>query len=207
MTSAYLRHLAVVASAVMAAVVLGACSSPHAQTSSPGGSPSGAPTASPAPTAGLVPAPRGLTDRLVLRPLHVVAGTPIKGALVVIYRGPAPINLTRLNPQGAGLTCRPKYAVVLTNHRIPPEIAFTSDCSQRPFIIKPGVNRLAITADTTYGSCSEAASQATHLSPACLHGRQVMPSLPPGRYEAVLVGDGLPFPAPAPVPVTLGSAS
>jgi len=207
MTGAYLRHLVVAASAVVAAGVLGACSSPHAQTSSPGASPSGAPTVSPAPTVGLIPAPRGLTDRLVLHQSHVVAGTPIQGALVVTYQGHAPINLTRLNPQGAGLTCRPKYGVVLTNHRIPPEIAFTSDCSRHPFIIKPGVNRLAITVDTTYGSCSEVASQATRLSPACLPGRQPMPSLPLGRYEAVLVGDGLPLPAPAPVPVTLGSAS
>jgi hypothetical protein len=155
---------------------------------------------------GLIPAPRGLTDRLVLRQLRAMAGSPIKGALVVTYRGRVPINLTRLNPNGDRLSCRPKYAVVLTNHRIPPEIAFTNECSRRPFIIKPGVNRLAVTVDTTYGSCSEVASQATRLSPACLHGRQVMPSLPPGLYEAVLVGDGLPLPAPAPVPVTLGSA-
>src|SRR5262249_29159655 len=90
------------------------CGSPQAQTSSPGASSPGAPTAS--------PAPRALTDRLVVQRSHVRAGTPIKGALVVTYRGHAPINLTRLNSDGAGLGCRPQYAVVLTNRRIPPDV-------------------------------------------------------------------------------------
>ena len=153
---------------------------------------------SPAPRTliGLVPAPRGLTDRLVLQQTRVTAGAPIKGTLVVTYRGHAPINLNR--------GCRPRYAVVVTNHRFPPEAAFPADCGTGPFIIKPGVNRLAITVVTTYGSCSQVASQATSRSPACLHGRERMPPLPPGRYQAVLVGDGsLPLPAPVPVPVSL----
>jgi hypothetical protein len=147
---------------------------------------------------GLVPAPRGLTDRLVLQQTHVTAGTPIKGVLVVTYRGRAPINLT--------YRCRPGYAVAVTNHRFPPEVAFSLDCRDAPFIIKPGANRLAVTVLTTYIQCSEVASQATSRSPACLNG-QVMPPLPPGRYEAVVVGDGLPLPAPAPVPVSLTPAS
>ncbi len=149
---------------------------------------------------GLIPAPRGLTDRLILQQTHVTAGTPIKGTLVVTFRGRAPINLNR--------GCRPQYAVVVTNHRFPPAAGFPSVCAKAPFIIKPGENRLAVVVYTTYLQCSEVASQATRRSPACLHGREVMPSLPPGRYEAVLEGDGLlPLPAPAPVPVILTPAS
>jgi hypothetical protein len=198
MTESHLRYLLVAAS-VAAAGLLVACGSPRAQTPSSGISSPGAPTVSPAPTmaTGLVPAPRGLTDRLVLQQTHVTAGTPIKGWLVVTYRGRAPINLAR--------GCRPHYAVVVTNHRFPPDVAFPSDCSAAPFVIKPGENRLAVTVITTYRMCAQLASQATGSMPACLHGRQIMPPLPPGRYEAVLVGDGLPLPAPAPIPVSLAA--
>lgn len=190
-----LRHLLIAASAV-AAGLLAACGSP--QPSSP--SSPGVPTRSPPPAAvpGLVPAPRGLTDRLVLRQTHVTAGTVIKGVLVVTYRGRAPINLNR--------RCGPQYAVALTNHRLPPHVAFPSPCSSAPFVIEPGENRLAVTVATTYLACTHDARQATSILPACLHGRQLMPSLPPGRYEAVLVGNELPLPAPAPVPVSLAAA-
>jgi hypothetical protein len=118
----------------------------------------------------------------------------------VTYRGRVPINLNH--------HCRPPYAVVVTNHQFPPEIAFSADCPASPFIIKPGENRLAVTVLTRYPGCSEVASQATSRFPVCLHGRQVLPPLPSGRYDAVLVGDGqLPLPAPPPVPVTLAPAS
>lgn len=200
MTDSHPRYL-LVAAFVAAAGFLVACGSPHAQTSSSGTSFSGVPIVSPAPTTatGLVRAPSGLTDRLVLQQTHVAAGTPIKGSLVVMYRGRAPIDLNR--------GCRPQYAVVVTNHRFPPDVAFSTDCSAAPFVIKPGENRLAVTVITTYRVCAQVASQATSRTPACLHGRQIMPPLPPGRYEAVLVGDGLPLPAPAPIPVSLAAAS
>ena len=200
MTESHLRCLLVAAS-VAAAGLLAACGPPHAQTPSPGTSSSAAPTVSQAPTmaTGLVPAPGGLTDRLVLLQTQVTAGTPIKGWLVVTYRGRAPINLNR--------GCRPQYAVVITNHRFPPDVAFPADCSAAPFVIKPGENRLAVTVITTYRMCAQVASQATSSMPACLHGHQIMPPLPPGRYEAVLVGDGLPLPAPAPIPIRLAAAS
>jgi hypothetical protein len=195
MRAPYLRYLLAAAS-VAAAGLLVACGSPSAQTTSPG-----APIASPAPSTGLIPAPRGLTDRLVLRQTHVTAGTPIIGALVVTYRGHAPINLSH--------RCRPQYAVVVTNRRFPQAAGFSSACSLEPFIIKPGANRLAVTVYTTYLQCSQVTSQATKSSPACLDGGEGgMPSLPPGRYEAVLEGDGqLPLPAPAPVLVILTPAS
>jgi hypothetical protein len=203
MTESHLRYL-LVAVSVAAAGLLGACGSPHVRTPSSQTSPSGVPAVSPAQTTatGLVPAPRGLTDRLVLQQTRVTAGIPIKGWLVVTYRGQAPINLTR--------RCRPQYAVVVTNHRFPPDVrvAFPADCSTAPFVIEPGENRLAVTVITTYDRCAQVASQVTSTMPACLHGRQIMPPLPPGRYQAVLVGDGsLPLPAPAPIPVSLAAAS
>jgi len=197
MMAPYLRCL--LAAASTAAVgLLAACSSPHAPTSSPGTASAGSPAVSPPSraAAGLIPAPPGLTDRLVLQRTRVAAGTPIKGTLIVTSRGRAPINLNH--------HCRPHYTVVVTNHRFPPAAAFPADCSTAPFTIKPGENRLAVTVQTTYLSCTQVASQATSSFPACLHGRQIMPPLPPGRYEAVLIGDGtLPLPAPAPVPVIL----
>lgn len=200
MTESHLRYLLAAAS-VAAAGLLVACGSPHVQTPSAGTPSSGAPTVSPAPTmaTGLVPAPRGLTDRLVLPQTQITAGTPIKGWLVVTYRGRAPINLNR--------GCQPQYAVVVTNHRFPPDVAFPADCSTAPFVIKPGENRLAVTVITTYRICAQVASQATSSMPACLHGRQIMPPLPPGRYEAVLVGDRLPLPAPEAIPISLAAAS
>jgi hypothetical protein len=198
MRASYLGCL-LVAAATVAAGLVAACSSPQTPASAPRTLPLGAPaTVSPAPatTTGLIPAPRGLTDRLVLRQARVTAGTPIKGTLIVTYRGRAPINLTR--------RCSPQYAVVVTNHRFPPEAAFASSCSLLPFMMKPGENRLPVTVLTTYLGCSEVRKQATSSTPACLRGRQKMPPLPPGRYEAVLVGDGqLPLPAPVPVPVLL----
>jgi hypothetical protein len=198
MTESHLRYLLVAASAA-AAGLLAACSSPHAPTP-PGTSSSGAPTVSPAPTTatGPVPAPR-LTDRLVLQPTRVTAGTPIKGWLVVTYRSRAPINLY--------LGCRPHYVVVVTNHRYSPNVIIPADCEVGPLVIKPGENRLAVTVETTYLMCAQMARQATSGSPACLHDRQIFPPLPPGRYEAVLVRNGLPLPAPAPIPVTLVAAS
>ena len=80
--------------------------------------------------------------------------------------------------------------MVVANHRFPPSAAFAADCSAAPFIIKPGVNRLPFTVQTRYQACTQAASQATRNLPACLDGRQLMPPLPVGRYEAVLDGDG-----------------
>src|SRR5260221_1321625 len=91
-----LRYLLVAASAA-AAGLLTACGSPHPPTPSLGAPSSAAPTVSPAPTApeGLVPAPRGVTDRLVLQQTYITAGTPLKGTPVVVYPGPAPIQLNR----------------------------------------------------------------------------------------------------------------
>jgi hypothetical protein len=152
----------------------------------------------PTPANGLVPAHRGLTDRLVLQRTRVTAGTEIKGTLVVISSSQAPVNLTH--------GCRPDYVVVLTSRRFPPDVAFSSDCSGAPFIIRPGENRIAITVLTTFLSCVQIARLATPQRPACLPHHRGTPPLPAGRYEAVLVGEGLPLPAPAPVLVSLSAA-
>jgi hypothetical protein len=134
-----------------------------------------------------------------LQQTYITAGTAIKGTLVVFYRGRAPINLNR--------GCRPQYAVVVTNHRLPPRAAFPAMCSMAPFVIKPGENRFAVAVATTYLGCTYEARKATSIVPACLHGLHVMPSLPAGRYQAVLVGDILPLPAPAPVSLSIAAAS
>jgi hypothetical protein len=196
MTNTSARCLAA-AAFVAAAGLLAACAPSQAQTSLRDGPASRVPEAGKGPPTGLVPAAPGLAVRLVLSRTSVTAGTPIAGTLVVTNPGRRPVNLNH--------GCRPQYAVVLTRPGIPPTAGFPALCGSRPFIIKPGQNRLPVTVFTTYSGCTQAAGQATSTVPACRHGRQLVPPLPPGRYRAVLVGDGLPLPAPAPVAVTLSS--
>ncbi len=177
-----------------AVAVLAACSPPRAATARP--APPSSRTAGAAPGRGLHAARPVLSDRLVLTTTSVLAGTPIKGTLLVIYTGRKPINIDR--------PCGSHDTVVLTNRRFPDasEVPFLLDCSTSPVIIKPGENRLAVTVPTTYWQCSEVASQATSSSPACPPGHR-MPPLPAGQYQAVLVGDSLAIPAPAPVRVVI----
>ncbi len=181
-----LRRLITGASAAAVTGLLAACSSPHAALSP-----------SRAPAIRQVPASAALTYRLVVQRTHVVAGTQIAGTLVVVYHGRKPVNLNR--------GCRPQYAVALANRKYRPDVAFPADCPAAPFIIKPGVNRLAVTVQTTYLACTQTAGQATRDLPACPRGHHLMPPLPPGRYHAVLVSTGLPAAHPRPVPVTLSS--
>jgi hypothetical protein len=210
-------HYLTVAVAGATAALATACGSPQAQVSSPTIPPSTAPSArsaapspgsltpspSPAPTLGLLPAAAQLTDRLELTLARVPAGTAIKAALVVINHGHTAINLNNRVPNGLG--CRPKYAVLLTDHKIPPDVGFPADCAAEPLLIEPGVNRFPVTVQTTYLECAPTPDR-TGLHP-CVHGSQ-MPTLPAAHYEAVLIGDGgLRLPAPAPVPVTLVAAT
>jgi hypothetical protein len=209
-STSHLRYLLAAGSAATIGL-LAACGSAQAPASLPGTSSSIVPPASPPPASvtGLAPSLPGLTDRLVLRQTHVRARTVIQGELIVTYRGRSPITLRRPDPRVS--QCRPKFAVVVTNHRIPPQVGFTDECGPVPFAIKPGENRLAFTVSTTYLSCTNDSWQVTSSLPACPPGQQLtpstMPPLPAGRYLAILVGDGLPLPAPAPVPVTIGAAS
>jgi subtilisin family serine protease len=191
----FLRHAATGVSAVAAAGLIAACSSAHpahAPTASAGLSSAGHAIA---PPANRKPPAARLTARLVLSQTRVMAGTPVKGALVVVNRGHTAINLTH--------GCQPQYVVVLASRRYHPEVTFTSVCSVAPFIIKPGANRLPVTVLTTYLACTLVARNATSEDPACLPGRRGSPPLPTGRYDAVLASDGSALPVPAPVPVGL----
>ena len=149
-------------------------------------------TTSPPPS-GLLPASPQLTDRLILTSTKVTAGARIAGTLLVINHGRKPVNLNH--------GCGPKFAVVLIGPRYQPQVAFTSDCSVRPFIMRPGVNRIRFTLLTTYLVCAARAHLVNGEHTCGKDG--TMPPLPAGRYRAVLVGSGLPLPAPEPVTVTL----
>jgi hypothetical protein len=195
MTVLHLRHLVVAAVVMAGAGSLAGCTRTHPGISSPASSLPSASGSVPTATARPAPAAGQLTDRLILPRTHVEAGTPISAVLVIISHRRQALNLTR--------GCRPSYAVVLTNRRFPPAVAFPADCSTRPFLIEPGINRLLVTIVTTYRSCTRISQQATPRLPACLHGQAVMPQLPPGRYQAVLASTGLAFPAPRPVRVFL----
>jgi hypothetical protein len=207
-----LRHALTILGAVGCAGLLAACSGsglmgPHPQrplgshsaaTQAPASSPAQAALGSPPPASqtGLSRPRPGLSDRLVLHRTQVRAGTVITGSLNVINRNHQPVNLSH--------GCRPQYAVTLANSAFPPDVAFSSDCSARPFDLRPGLNRLPVRIITTYQSCTLARGTATRAVPACLPGpRHRSPSLPAGQYQAVLVGTGLPLPAPSPVTVTL----
>jgi hypothetical protein len=142
---------------------------------------------------GLMPASPALSDRLILSKTDVATGTPIKGTLLVVNDGRTPINLNH--------GCRPKFAVVLAGRHYRPSVAFSAECSVKPFILRPGPNRFRITVMTTYLMCAGKKDLASGEH-ACLAGHR-MPPLPAGHYRAFLVGDGLALPAPIPVAVTL----
>jgi hypothetical protein len=198
MTNSSARCLAAAAFAA-AAGLLAACAPSQAQASFPAAPSGRLPATSKGPPTGLAPAERGMTARLVLSRTRVTAGTPITGELIITYWGHASVNLNH--------GCRPQYAIVLTRPGVPPSAAFPAACGLRPFILKPGQNRLPVAVPTTYSTCTQGAGQATSTVPACRHDRQLMPPLPPGRYRAVLVSTGFPFPVPAPVAVTLSAAA
>ena len=187
--------VAVAAITVTAGVWAGVLSRPAASGQSPFQSLT-VTTTVPNESLGLLPASLQLSTRIVLSLTHVVAGSPIKGFVVVTNRG-KPLNLSgRSGP----FECRPGYAVVLTNDRIQPDIAWPLNCSARGLLIPSGVTRLPVTVITTYDGCDMHA--ATKSQPKCLPGFRV-PPLPASTYRAVLVGAGLRLPAPKAVSVTL----
>ncbi|MGO8871291.1 MAG: hypothetical protein ACLQPH_07785 [Acidimicrobiales bacterium] len=108
--------------------------------------------------------------------------------------GSTPINLNK--------GCRPDFQVALTSKTYQPMIAFAAVCTLRPFIIRPGVNRLPVQVVTTYESCLQPDASSAVSIRKCVNNAP--PPLPTGKYEAVLFGSGdLPLPEPRPVPVTL----
>ena len=188
--------VAVAVVAVVAGVSVGLLSQPAASGQSALQPLAGTVSTIPNQSLGLLPASSQLSTRIVLSRIHVVAGSPRKGFVVVTNRG-KPLKLW--NHSGP-LECRPGYAVVLTNKRFPPQAQFFFDCELRPLVIPSGVTRLPVTVPTTYDGCGKSA--ATKSQPKCLPGFRV-PPLPAGTYRAVLVGLGLRLPAPKAVSVTL----
>lgn len=178
------RHGLVLAAAGIAVALLSGCAAPTAKK-----------PADPTTTATTAPS-RDLTVRISLSTDHVAAGTAIPASLIVTNHRSETIDLD------AG-GCRPSFVVALTRKGFPPEVALPADCSRRPFLIHPGVNRLPTTVSTRYGRCSQAISQVSDASPACLPGPELMPPLPPGHYRAVLVTDSRTLPVPPGVAVTL----
>jgi hypothetical protein len=146
---------------------------------------------------GLLPANAQLQTRIELNSTRVKAGTSIQGTLVVTNHSSSAINLTK--------RCEPQYGVTLTNSQFLPEYGFADVCLGAPFVIHTGVNRLPIEVGTTYMGCTMTPSTASVSSPKCTATGP--PPLPDGRYEAILVGNGLPLPAPVPVTVTLVGGS
>lgn len=194
-TAARFAALPLAAAAVCGLAACGAASAPQpGSAAQPTRAAGHVVTAHPGPTIGLLPAASGLSDRLVLSRTTVPAGTPIKGTLVVTYQGSRALNLTR--------ACQPQFAVTLTNGAVPPRVIFPAFCLNRPFWIRPGVNRLPFTLHTGFQSCAQNANSKPG-QPKCQPGLMLMPPLPSGHYRAVLVGSGLALPPPAPVPVTL----
>lgn len=182
---------------VLAAVALALSACNQGQSAGPTTShPSPTTTAPPLPGGyGLIPAGRGLSDRIVLNSTRIASGRPIGGALIVVNHGAVPINLTK--------TCRPNFVVVLTSSTYTPQVAWPSDCAVGPFTIAPGTNRFPVQVTTTYLGCHQSGPPST--VPRCLSSGP--PSLPAGNYDAVLVGNGLALPKPQPVAVTLTTSS
>jgi hypothetical protein len=142
---------------------------------------------------GLLRASPTLSDRIELDSTHGVAGARLRGTLVVTNRGSRPINLTR--------RCYPGFLIELTNNHIASQVSFGSPCVNRALLIYPGTRRFAMTILTTE-ACTAAGGASALPIPTC-PPTGGLPVLPPGRYRAVLVGDGVALPAPAPVTVTL----
>jgi hypothetical protein len=134
-----------------------------------------------------------LTDRIELATSRIRSGRSLDGALIVVNHSTRSINLTH--------PCRPEFTVALTNSRYMPLVAFTTGCSDQAFMVKPGTNRLPLHVTTTYLACGQTPSSST--KPRCTSSGP--PPLPPGIYDAVLIGFGLRLPEPQPVAVTLTS--
>jgi hypothetical protein len=133
---------------------------------------------------GLQPASRLLTDRVVLRSAHAVAGTPMIGTLVVVNHGAKRMEVTS--------GCGPGFYVTLVRPHGTTFSAYVQECSPRPFLtLSPGTNRFPVTVST-----DDCPAGGDSSAPTC-------PPLPPGRYETKLYGFGIALPQPRPVFVRL----
>ena len=147
---------------------------------------------------GLIPANSALHDHIELSTKRVQAGGPLTATLVIVNGSSRAINLSS--------PCRPLMGAILTNKSMPPSAIGTphpGDCLTTPLLVHPGTtHRYLGLVPTTYPDCTAQAGQQVMQCPP--NGK--IPPLPPGRYYAVLIGDGLalPPPTPAPVDVTAG---
>jgi hypothetical protein len=145
---------------------------------------------------GLLPANKGLSDRIHLDETRVVAGSRITGTLTVLNRGGGAVDLIYRG-------CRPSFRVALTDRNGLYGDVFQLPCPLRPLVIEPGANSFPVVVSTTYDSCVPDGPAAPD-EPRCTGDlRAMVPPLPPGRYLAVLVGLNLALPPAPPVPVTL----
>ncbi len=151
---------------------------------------------------GLLPPPKGVSDELVLDTTVARAGTTVHGDLVVTNASGSVIELR--DPHG----CTPDFAVGLTNATLPAVNApgFAAVCGSAALVLPPGTTTFPVDVITTYTGCTNGPTLGgRYRLPRCVpHGGP--PSLPAGRYVAVLYGSSLALP-PATTPVTLTRGS
>jgi len=126
---------------------------------------------------GSVPPAGALSSAIELPTTTLVGGSTVSGVLVVTNHTDKTINLTE--------TCSPDWEVGLQSATIPFNPAFPADCSTGPFLLQPGTNRLPFTLDVSYNACTNGGGASPSVPP-CLTGG--IPPLPPGPYQAILVG-------------------
>jgi hypothetical protein len=73
---------------------------------------------------------RAVTARIQLARRQVTTGRVVRGTLVLVNRGVATVDLTRV--------CTPKWDVVPGRGRKAPPTMFTQECGVDPFPVKPG---------------------------------------------------------------------
>lgn len=157
--------------------------------------PTSASTVSRQSRSGLIPANPALHDHIELSSERVQAGGPLTATLVIVNDSSKAINLSS--------PCRPLMGVILTNKSMPSSAIGTPRpgyCLTTRLLVHPGTThqRLGMV-QTTHLDCTTQAGQQVMQ---CLPNGKI-PPLPPGRYYAVLSGDGLALPPPTPVPVDL----
>ena len=129
--------------------------------------------------------------RIEIRP-SVVGGSEVTATLVVRNESGKAVDLLSTN---GNVRCTPKWTIALGNAHIPADVSFAKECGSKPLVVRPGENRFQVKVLARYSSCDSPGK------PACVGIQRRPPPLPPGRYDAVLVG-GLPrLPKPVPVPV------
>jgi len=142
---------------------------------------------------GLIPSDPALHDHIELSTNRVQAGSPLTAKLVIVNDSSKTINLSS--------PCRPLMDVILANQSMPPSAIGTphpGHCLTTPVLVHPGTTvRYLGVVPTTYLDCT--ASPGQQVVQCMADGR--IPPLPPGRYYAVLTGDGLALPPPTPVAV------